>query len=107
MIIAMASDIPLQIAMIIIAVMFAIWAVRRSGESQQLRFTTAMLQALVFQSSVVLLLGIAFPTLFQSSFNQQVLIVMVSMMTLIYSARDLFENIQSWRAKKHGRHAQK
>ena len=79
MIDAIWSDIPLQIVMVAIATVFAAWAVWHQGSSRQLRFTIAMLQALVFESSLVLLASAAFPNLFQSLLNRQGLIAMVAM----------------------------
>ena len=97
MIAAVQSDIALQIAMFAIALGFAFWASWRSTGSKQGVFMMAVLQALVFEASIVVLAGAAFPHVFESALNHQGFIALVAMMTLIYSTRDLFENIQGWR----------
>jgi hypothetical protein len=91
MTIALGSDLGWQSVLVAIAIAigFALFMTWRARGSVALGFTTFLLQAVVFEASLVLIVSIFYPPLFAVVANQRAFISVVAMMTLIYSARDI------------------
>lgn len=93
----------LELGIIICSALFATVMSFRSKRLEAIGFITFLLQSLTFLAGVVVLVGLFVPGFLRYILDQPSFLVIMAMMTVIYSGRDIIEHIANSRSMENKR----